>query len=295
MWNESFPVPRLELLNKVKGKNAIYCTISDKIDTEVLNAAGPNLTVIGTISVGYDHIDVDACKKRGVRIGYTPDVLTDATAELTIALLLASSRRLFQSNKEVLKNEALWASEGDENCGKGLKNSVVGIVGFGRIGYEVAKRLMPFKPKQILYYNRSEKLEFEKDTKAIRVNFSALLEKSDFIICTIALTAETEKIFNAEAFAQMKSDAVFVNTGRGGLVDQEALYDVLKNNRIYAAGLDVTTPEPLPVNSNLLTLSNCNILPHIGSAEYATRIEMARITAVNILNGLKKKEMIAEL
>lgn len=295
MWNQPSPVPRDELLKNVAGKDAIYCTLCDKIDTEVLEAAGPNLKVIGTISVGFDHINVEECKKRGIRIGFTPDVLTDATAELTIALLLASSRRLFQTNKEVFKKDGIWATEGAENDGQGLKNSVVGIVGFGRIGYEVAKRIIPFKPKQILYFNRSEKAEFAKETKAIRVEFNDLLERSDFVICTIALSSETERLFNSKAFTKMKSNAVFVNTSRGGVVDQDALYEALKNKQIYAAGLDVTTPEPLPLDSKLLTLTNCNILPHIGSAEFETRIEMARITAVNILAGLNKKEMIAEL
>uniref|UniRef100_A0A336KAD8 Glyoxylate reductase/hydroxypyruvate reductase n=1 Tax=Culicoides sonorensis TaxID=179676 RepID=A0A336KAD8_CULSO len=295
MWTENNPVPRNELLKNVSGKDALYCTLCDKIDAEVLDAAGPNLKVIGTISVGYDHIDVNECRKRKIRIGFTPDVLTDATAELTLALLLATSRRLFQTNKEVFKKDGIWATEGEENCGHGLKNSTVGIVGFGRIGYEVTKRIIPFKPKQILYFNRSKKPEFEKDTNAIKVNLDELLSKSDFIVCTIALNPETQLMFNSEAFAKMKPNAVFVNTSRGGVVDQDALYDALKNKQIYAAGLDVTSPEPLPLDSKLLELPNCNILPHIGSAEFETRIEMARITAKNILAGLQGKEMIAEL
>ncbi|XP_063709934.1 glyoxylate reductase/hydroxypyruvate reductase-like [Culicoides brevitarsis] len=294
IWNKPSPVPRDELLANIKDKEALYCTLCDKIDSVLLDA-GSKLKVISTISVGYDHIDVAECKKRGIRIGYTPDVLTDATAELTMALLLSTARRLFQVNKEVFKPNGIWATEGEENCGQGIRNSVVGIVGFGRIGHEVARRLIPFKPREILYFNRSEKAEWAREVAAKKVSFDELLEKSDFVVSTIALNEETKNLFNAETFSKMKSSAVFVNTGRGGVVDEEALYETLKNNRIYAAGLDVTQVEPLPLNSKLLTLENCNILPHIGSAEVETRAEMAKIAAENLLKGLKGEKMVAEL
>uniref|UniRef100_A0A336LW09 Glyoxylate reductase/hydroxypyruvate reductase n=1 Tax=Culicoides sonorensis TaxID=179676 RepID=A0A336LW09_CULSO len=294
MWDKTCPVPREELLKRVVGKDAIYCTLCDKIDAEVLDAAGPSLKVIGTISVGYDHIDVEECRKRGVRIGYTPDVLTDATAELTLALLLATSRRLFEANREVY-NGGWKAWSPSWMCGMGLKNSTVGIVGFGRIGYEVAKRLIPFKPKKILYFNRSDKPQFASEIGAERVGSNDLLANSDFVICTIALTPDTHHLFDSVSFSKMKPNSIFINTSRGGVVDQEALYEALVNRQIYAAGLDVTTPEPLPLNSKLLTLPNCIILPHIGSAEYDTRKEMSRITACNILAGIKGIRMADEL
>lgn len=181
-------------------------------------------------------------------------------------------------------------------CGLGLKNSTVGIVGFGRIGYEVAKRIIPFKPKQILYFNRSEKPQFTAETGAVRVSSNDLLATSDFVICTISLTPDTHHLFDETAFSKMKSNAIFINTSRGGVVDQNALYEALKSKQIYAAGLDVTTPEPLPLDSPLLTdVSNCIILPHVGSAEYDTRIEMSRITACNILAGIKGIKMLDEL
>lgn len=237
---------------------------------------------------------MEECRKRGVRIGYTPDVLTDATAELTMALLLATSRRLFEANREVY-NGGWKAWSPSWMCGLGVKNSTVGIVGFGRIGYEVAKRIVPFKPKQILYFNRSEKSQFATETGAVRVGSNDLLATSDFVICTIALTPDTHHLFNDTAFSKMKSNAVFINTSRGGVVDQDALYEALRNKQIYAAGLDVTTPEPLPLDSPLLTLPNCTILPHVGSAEYDTRNEMSRITACNILAGIKGIRMVDEL
>lgn len=265
--------------------------LTDKIDAEVLENA-PKLKVIATMSVGYDHLVLDEIKKRNIKIGYTPDILTDATAELTVALLLATSRRLLEANKEARTGgwkawSPFWM------CGPGLSGSTVGIVGFGRIGQEVAKRLKPFNVKKFLYYSRSEKSQNE--VGAQRVNFDDLLRDSDFVIATCALTPETKGIFNKDAFEKMKTTAVFINTSRGAIVDQNALIEALKLKKIWAAGLDVTTPEPLPLGSELFQLENCVILPHIGSAAIETRKEMAVLTARNILAALKGEKMPAEL
>lgn len=276
------------------GLDALFCTLNDKIDKEVLNAAGDRLKTIGTMSVGYDHIDVAECKSRGIRIGYTPDVLTDATAELTVALLLATSRRLLEANKEVY-NGGWQAWSPNYMCGHGLKGSTVGIVGFGRIGFEVAKRIFPFKPAQILYSNRSMKDDWAHEVDAVKVTFDELLSQSDFVIVTVALTPETKHLFNSTAFAKMQPTAIFINTSRGGVVDQDALYQALESGTIHAAGLDVSTPEPLPIHSPLLKLKNLVMLPHIGSADIETRREMSKITACNILAGLNGKKMIAEV
>lgn len=234
------------------------------------------------------------CKRRGIRVGYTPDVLTDATAELTVALLLATSRRLIESNKEVANGGwKAWAPSW--MCGQGLKNSTVGVVGFGRIGQEVARRIVPFKPSEILFFNRSERTSEAKEIGATQVPFDELLAKSDFVILTCALSPETANLINAESLSKMKRNAILVNTARGGIVNQTDLYNALKNNCIQAAGLDVTTPEPLPLDSPLLTLNNCVVLPHIGSADIATRTEMSRITAQNILGVLKGESMVSEI
>lgn len=281
------------MLQNIAGKDALFCTLNDRIDEEVLDSAGPSLKVIGTMSVGYDHIDVEACRKRGIKIGYTRDVLTDSTAELTCALLLATSRRLFEANKEVYNGGwQAWAPFW--NLGRGLKNSTVGIVGLGRIGLEVAKRLVPFKPARILYVSRSDKTE-AKDVNASRASFDQLLTESDFIVVTTALTPETKNLFDEDAFAKMKSTAIFINSSRGAICDQEALYNALKSRKILAAGLDVCTPEPIPLDSPLLTLPNLVMLPHIGSADIATRTEMSRITAANILAGLQGLPLECEL
>lgn len=287
-------MPREELLREIKGKDALYCALTDKIDTEVLDAAGPQLKCVSTISVGFEHIDVQECKKRGIRVGYTPDVLTDATAELTVALLLATNRRLFEANKDVYNGgwkswSPMWM------CGHGLKNSRVGFFGFGRIGQEIAARIVPFKPSLITYTTRSARPDEAAKVNAKHVDFSEMITLSDFIIVCCALTPATKEIFNAEAFNKMKSNCIFINTARGGVVDQKALYEALKSKRILAAGLDVTTPEPLPLDDPLLKLDNIVVLPHIGSADIETRKEMSRITARNILAALKGCEMESEV
>lgn len=292
-WPEPAPVPREELIKNIADKSGLFCMLTDKIDEEVLNKA-PNLKVIATMSVGYDHLDVAEIKKRGIKIGYTPNVLTDATAELTVALLLATSRRLLEASNEA-RNGGWQAWSPFWMCGPGLSGSVVGIVGFGRIGQEVAKRIIPFNVKKIIYSNRSERAEEAKLIGASRVTFDDLLEESDFVVVTCSLTPDTKGMFNEDAFKKMKRTAVFINTSRGAIVDQDALIRALQNRTIWAAGLDVMTPEPLPLDSPLFRLNNCVILPHIGSAAIETRNYMAILTAKNVIAGLKGEKLPAEL
>lgn len=293
VWDSDEPVPRTELLKGVQGAAGILCLLSDKIDADVLNAAGPDLKVISTLSVGFDHLALDEIKKRGIRVGYTPDVLTDATAELTVALLLATARRLPEGVEEVKNGgwstwKPLWL------CGYGLSGSTVGIIGLGRIGMAIARRLMPFGVKRLLYTGRSAK------PPAVEVNgeyvqMDTLLSESDFIVISCALTPETQGLCDKAFFSKMKNTAVLVNTSRGAVVNQEDLYEALKNGQIAAAGLDVTTPEPLPTDHPLLTLNNCVVLPHIGSATYSTRGIMSSLAARNLLAGLQGTDMPSEL
>ncbi|XP_046405988.1 glyoxylate reductase/hydroxypyruvate reductase-like isoform X5 [Ischnura elegans] len=196
---------------------------------------------------------------------------------------------------DLLKERGAWTSWSPMwMCGQGLKDSVVGIVGMGRIGKAVVQRLQPFGVKQFLYFGRSRKAD-DSEVNAEYVTLDQLLMQSDFVIVTCALTKETNKMFGSEAFKKMKRTAIFVNTSRGDLVDQDALVDALKYKRIAAAGLDVMTPEPLPSNHELLSLNNCAILPHIGSATVRTRTDMALLTAHNILAGLEGNPMPAEV
>ncbi|KAL8202882.1 UNVERIFIED_CONTAM: hypothetical protein K2H54_028424 [Gekko kuhli] len=293
-WDSDEPIPQSELLARVAGKDGLLCLLSDRIDKEVLDAAGPTLKVISTLSVGYDHLAIDEIKKRGIRVGYTPDVLTDATAELTVALLLATARRLPESVEEVKNGgwttwKPLWM------CGYGLSGSTVGIIGLGRIGQAIARRLKPFGVKRFLYTGHHPKPEAGAEFGAEFVPLATLAEESDFIIVTCSLTPDTQGMCNRDFFRKMKKTAVFINSSRGAVVNQEDLYDALVKGHIAAAGLDVTSPEPLPPAHPLLSLKNCVILPHIGSATYATRNTMSVLAANNLLAGLKGESMPSEL
>ncbi|XP_074649878.1 glyoxylate reductase/hydroxypyruvate reductase-like [Tubulanus polymorphus] len=284
------PPSREELLKQIKDVDALFCLLTDKIDSTVLDAAGPNLKVIGTMSVGYDHIDIEACKSRGIPVGYTPEVLTDATAELTVALLLNTSRRLSEGVHAVKAGlwgtwQPLWL------CGQGLHHSTVGIVGLGRIGLAIGRRLQPFGVDRFLYTGNTRKETAEQEICATFVSMDELLEQSDFVIVSCALTDQTKGMFNTEAFKKMKRNAILVNTSRGPVVNQDDLYLALKSGEIRAAGLDVTTPEPLPVDNPLLQLDNCVVLPHIGSATEETRSTMSLLTARNIIAALNGEQM----
>ncbi|KAF7668007.1 hypothetical protein LDENG_00036860 [Lucifuga dentata] len=293
LWDSDEPVPKTELLKGVQGAHGLLCLLSDKIDGDVLDAAGPNLKVISTLSVGFDHMALDEIKKRQIRVGYTPDVLTDATAELTVALLLATARRIPEGVEEVKNGgwsswKPLWL------CGYGLSDSTVGIIGLGRIGMAIARRLKPFGVKRLLYSGRTAK-NHAAEVDAEFVPLDTLVSESDFVVVSCSLTPETQGLCDKNFFSKMKNTAVFVNSSRGAVVNQEDLYQALSSGQIAAAGLDVTTPEPLPTNHPLLTLKNCVVLPHIGSATYSTRSTMAALAARNLICGLQGTDMPSEL
>ncbi|XP_069781970.1 glyoxylate reductase/hydroxypyruvate reductase-like isoform X2 [Narcine bancroftii] len=293
-WDSDDPVPRSVLLKEVAGAHGLYCLVNDKIDKELLDVAGPNLKVISTMSVGFDHLALEEIKKRRIRVGYTPDVLTNATAELTMALLLATSRRLMEAVAEVKNGgwdtwKPLWL------CGFGLSDSTVGIVGLGRIGLAVAQRMKSFGVKKFLYTDFELKPAVAAEIQAEYVPLDKLAEESDFVTVHCALTPETKAMCNKNLFSKMKKTAIFINTSRGAVVNQDDLYEALTTGQITAAGLDVTDPEPLPTDHPLLSLKNCVILPHIASATFTTRTAMAELTAKNLLAGLKDEPMLKEL
>lgn len=291
-WNKAGPIEQDSLLRMIVDKDALFCLLTDTVDKQVLDQA-PDLKVIGSMAVGYDHLDLTAAKSRGIKVGYTPDVLTDATAELTVALLLATSRRLFEASEQLKSGgwgswDPLWM------CGPSLKGSTVGIVGLGRIGQAVQRMLEPFGVSQFLYTGKNQ-LDPGLTRAAEYSTFEDLLSRSDFVIATCALTEDTRHMFNRQAFELMKPSAVFINTSRGGVVDQEALEWALSNNQISLAGLDVMTPEPLPTNHPLINLKNCILIPHIGSATLQTRTRMATLTAENLIAGIHGQPMPAQL
>ncbi|ESN98310.1 hypothetical protein HELRODRAFT_187296 [Helobdella robusta] len=281
-WDSEEVIPRDVLLEQVKGVDALFCLLTEKIDEEVIEAAGPKLSVVSTMSVGYEHISLDICRKKNIKVGFTPDILTPATTELTMALLLAVSRRIVEGFNAIKAGEwQTWKPEW--MLGRGLQNSTVGIVGYGRIGQAVAACLWPLGVSRILYSTRQGMAEY--------VSFDELLELSDFVICACSLNNTTREIFNRDAFSKMKKTSIFVNISRGGVVQQNDLYWALKNKVIWGAGLDVTIPEPLPPFHPLLTLPNIVISPHIGSATVETRSDMCMFTAKNIICGLLNKPM----
>lgn len=290
-WDSDESIPRDTLLEWVQGIEGLYCLLTETIDEELLQAAGPSLRVVSTMSVGYDHIDIDACRAHNVAVGNTPGVLTETTAELTLALMLATARRLQEAGDAVRNGEwSTWMPEW--MAGYDVFGSTVGIIGLGRIGLAFARRLSGFGCK-IVYNNPTPAPERAAEVGAEYVDMDTLLSASDFISIHCALTPETKDLFNAQAFEKMKKTAILVNTSRGGVIDQEALYTALKAGQIAAAGLDVTTPEPLPADHPLVGLPNCLILPHIGSASYATRRGMALLAAENLVTGLQGQDMPA--
>lgn len=292
-WDSDEAIPKAELLKGVKGMDGLFCLLTDTIDAEVLDAAGPGLKVISTMSVGYEHIDMKECTKRGIPVGFTPNVSTNANAELNVALMLSVSRRIRDGYNAVKDGswktwKPLWL------CGQGLDMSTVGIVGLGRIGFAVAQRLKPFGVSKILYFDEEEK-SYAKELPAEYVPLDKLLHESDFIFCCCLLTDKNKGSMNASAFKKMKKTAVFINASRGGLVNQDDLCEALKSGTIWGAGLDVTTPEPLPVDHPLLKLPNCIILPHMASAEMRARFAMSDLCAKNIVEVLQGRKMPAEV
>jgi lactate dehydrogenase-like 2-hydroxyacid dehydrogenase len=273
-------------LAAVRGCDAILSLLSDRIDDEVLDAAGPQLKVISNFAVGTNNIDIAAATARGIAVGNTPDVLTDATADIAVALLLAVARRLPESMAAVRQGEwKTWEPLGW--VGVDLSDKTLGIVGMGRIGAAVARRLHGGWGMRVVYTARSSKPHWDQELSASRLELDELLRVSDFVSVHVPLVPETQRLIGGEQLARMKPNAILINTSRGEVVDQEALIRALQDRKIWGAGLDVCVPEPLPPTSPLLALSNCIVLPHIGSATETARSAMAERAARNILAGLR--------
>ncbi len=285
MWTERLPAPRAELLRRVAGCAGVVAMMSERIDAEFFDAAGPQLKVVANYAVGYDNVDVPEATRRGVWIGNTPGALTDATADVAAALLLAAARKLPASRAVIDAGEwKCWEPMG--YLGQDLVGKTIGIVGMGRIGYALARRFHRGWDMPVLYYGRSPHREAEQTLQARKVSFEELLRESDVISVHCSLTPQTRGMFGREQFRQMKPTAIFINTARGEHHVQPDLAAALEAGEIAAAGLDVTSPEPIPLDDPLLRLPNCVITPHIGSATVATRTLMAEIAAQNVLNCL---------
>ena len=277
-----------ELMDALPEADGILALLMAKIDETILTSA-KKLRVVSNYAVGVDNVDLAACTRRGIPVGNTPGILTDATADLTMALMLSAARKLPQAAEDAREGRwKNWAPAGW--LGMELAGAVLGIVGMGKIGGAVARRAAGFG-MSILYTNLTPYPEVEETLGARRVALDELLAESDIVSLHVPLTAETRRMMNLEAFRKMKPGAILINAARGPVVDQEALYTALKSGTIAAAALDVTDPEPLPVEHPLYSLPNCLIVPHIGSATNTTRRKMAEIACENLLAGLEGKRL----
>jgi len=284
VWPEQMPPSYEVLRERVRDCDGLVSLLTDRIDGPLLDAS-PKLKVVSNFAVGFNNIDVPACTQRGVCVGNTPGVLTDATADTAVTLLLVAARCVGQSSADAKEGRWLtWEPRGW--LGQDLAGRTIGIVGMGRIGFAVAKRLHGGWGMKVVYTEQVPRPEADEEFGAQRVALEELLAQSDFVSAHVDLNATTQGMFGAAQFAKMKRTAVFVNTARGPLVDQSALANALRTGTIFAAGLDVTDPEPLPPGHELYKLPNCVIVPHIASATVGTRNAMARLCAENVLAGV---------
>jgi lactate dehydrogenase-like 2-hydroxyacid dehydrogenase len=273
-------------LGEVEG---ILCLLDDPIPGEVIRSA-THLKVISNMAVGVDNIDIETCTELGIPVGNTPGVLTDGTADLTLALLLAVCRKLIPASQDAM--EGRWSNWDPTGwLGVDLKDATVGIIGLGKIGTAVAERLIPFGCK-LIFTNRSPQPNKAKQLGADQVNLNDLLKRSDIICLHVPLNDETNQLINQEKIELMKPGVILINAARGAVVKNQALIAALQSGKIRAAGLDVTDPEPLPPDHILYKLDNCLITPHIGSATYNTRKTMAKIAINNLLAGLEGKPLV---
>ncbi len=284
VWPEQMPPPYDLLRQKVAACDGLVSLLTDRIDAALIDAA-PRLKVVSNYAVGFNNIDIPAATARGVAVGNTPGVLTDATADMAFCLLIAAARRLVDSADYARAGQwKTWEPLG--HLGQDLAGRTLGVVGMGRIGYALARRCHLGWDMQVLYHDlyRHEKAETELDAR--QVDLDTLLHQADFVSVHTDLNDTTRGLFNAERFRQMKPTAVFVNTARGPIVVEKDLIAALKSGVIFAAGLDVTDPEPPDPKSELLRVPNLVVAPHIASATVGTRNAMAEICANNLLAGL---------
>ncbi len=273
-----------EMIDAVRDKEALLCTLTDMIDREIIES-GKDLKVISNYAVGYDNIDVEAATEKGIAVTNTPGVLTDATAEMAWALMLAISRHLVEGDTFV-RQDRFEGWDPTLLIGTELKGKTLGIVGMGNIGQAVAKRAVGFE-MDILYHNRSRKPEIEKTIGAKYLDLETLLEDSDFVSLHVPLTEETRGMIGKEELKIMKESAYLINTARGEVVDEDALVDALRRNEISGAGIDVYADEPYGANSDYYDLDNVVLAPHLGSASHKARNGMAEMAAENLIAVLE--------
>ncbi|MBI1256079.1 MAG: D-glycerate dehydrogenase [Chloroflexi bacterium] len=289
VWPDEMPPTYAELLEHVRGINGLLCMLTDRIDGTLMDAAGPGLKVISQMAVGYDNIDVKAARQRKIALGNTPGVLTETTADLAFALLLSSARRLVEGVHYI--QEGKWVTWHPTTLlGHDVTGATLGLVGFGRIGRAMAKRAVGFDMPVLAYSPHLTDAEAT-EVGVQRVELNDLLHRADFVSLHCPLTPETRHLINPSTLARMKPSAILINTTRGAVVDQSALYEALSSGMIAGAALDVTDPEPLPADDPLLKLPNVTVVPHVGSATIGTRGKMAHIAIDNLLAGINGRSL----
>lgn len=285
IWQSEHKIPREKLLQDVNGVAAIICTVADEIDDEILDAAGDSLKVIGTMTSGVSNIDEDACIARGILLHHVADLCADVNAEVTVALLLTACKRLIEGYEAVKNGEwgdwkPMWL------CGVDLRDKTLGFLGFGRVGYRVAKRLEGFDLARMIYFSLGAQMHGDEGLADRVDDPEEIFRESDFIICCMPLNDSTRGFVNKTNLSLCKPECIFVNTARAEIVDQDDLLDCVEQGIISGAGLDVTTPEPLPPTHALLKNPRIVVTPHMGTATTATRRRMAVHLATTVVDEL---------
>lgn len=285
VWPEEEPPGPALLQEKTADVQGILTNIMDRVDASLLESA-PNLKVVSQMAVGLDNVDVEEATRRGIPVGYTPGVVSEATADQAFALLLASARRVSESERWVRQGNWKIAFHPLFWLGAEVHHATLGIIGMGNIGMEMAKRARGFDMR-VLYYSRTRKPEAEALFDMRYVDMPTLLGESDYVSLHVPLTPETHHLIGKSELESMKATAILINAARGPVVDPQALYQALNYRVIAGAGLDVTTPEPIPPNDPLLQFDNLVVTPHLGSSTIATRTRMAVLAARNLVAGIK--------
>jgi len=288
IWEAELPPSREALIEHLRGVDGVLCLLTDRIDGEVMDAAGGTLKVISNHAVGFDNVDIAAATARGIPVGNTPGILTESTADFAFLLMMAAGRRLIEADHYVRAGG--WKTWGPSLLlGADFEGATLGLVGYGRIGRAMARRAAGFDMR-VIYYDPGTPETADANATSVG-NLDALLEQADFVSLHVPLNDATHHLINAEALSMMKPTAVLVNTSRGAVVDMDALYTALNARGIFAAALDVTEPEPLPRDHPLFELDNIIITPHIASASKSTREKMASMAAHNLIAGLRGERL----
>jgi glyoxylate reductase len=292
------PLRYLELLKKVKGVNAILCFLNDKIDKQIMEAAGPSLKVISTFSTGYEHIDISEAKRRGITVGFTGDILTDTTADLAIGLMLCLGRRLVVADNYLRKGKWKYGWNPDLMIGSDLHHKTLGVIGLGKIGSAICRRVEGFGMKILFTKRNFDQNDFNNNKSSDKLeycNLQKLVSESDYVVISCTLNKDSYHLIDYDKIKMMKRNTFIINISRGKIINERDLIRGLKERLIAGAGLDVFEDEPIKSNNPLIKMQNVVLLPHIGSASIETRNKMSVIAASNIIDVLKGRQAKALL